>query len=69
MSGHYIYLFGAGYKTWTKDVNQLQYLGDINPTWVGFTSTGMVYDATGTVIKSPSVILYNTFKKIYNLQC
>jgi len=58
MSGKYNYLFGASYKTWTKNVNQLRYLCDINPTCVGFTSTGVAYNATGTIIKSPSVILY-----------
>jgi len=58
MNGNYIYLFGADYKTWTKDVNQLRYLCDINPTCVGFTSTGVVYNSTGTITKSPSVMLY-----------
>jgi len=58
MNGEYIYLFGAGYKTWTKNVNQLRYLCDINPTCVGFTSTGVAYNATGTIIRSLSVTLY-----------
>lgn len=58
VSGHYICLFGASYKPWTRNMNQLMYLCDINPTCVGFTSSGMVYNGTGSVIKSPAVTLY-----------
>lgn len=53
----YILLFGD-YKPWTRNMNQLMYLCDINPTCVGFTSSGVVYNSTGSIVKSPAVTLY-----------
>lgn len=58
VNGRHICLFGANYKPWTRNMNQLRYLCDINPTCVGFTSSGVVYNGTGTIIKSPTVTLY-----------
>ena len=60
VSGQHICLFGddCNYKPWTRNMNQLMYLCDINPTCVGFTSSGMVYNGTASVIKSSSVTLY-----------
>ena len=58
VKGHYICLFGTNYKPWTRSINQLMYLCDINPTCVGFTSSGMVYNGTGSMVKSPTVTLY-----------
>ena len=58
VNGHYICLFGANYKPWTRNVNQLMYLCDINPTCVGFTSSGVVYNGTSSIIESPTVTLY-----------
>lgn len=56
--GHYISLYGTNYEPWTRNMNQLMYLCNINPTCVGFTSSGVLYNGTGTIIKSPTVTMY-----------
>lgn len=58
MIDDYIFLFEADYKPWTRNMNQLMYLCNINPTCVGFTSTGVVYNGTSVIVRAPGVSLY-----------
>ena len=51
-------LFGYNIESWTKDVNQLKFLCNINPTCVGFDSIGTGYNSTGPLISSWTITLY-----------
>ena len=51
-------LFGYNYVAWTKNVNQLRFLCNINPTCVGFDSLGIGYNFTGPIGSASGVTLY-----------
>jgi len=48
----------------TKDMNQLRYLCDKNPTCVDFNTAGDLYNATGTIYTTSSVTLYTKINMI-----
>ena len=51
-------LFGGNYGPWTRNINQVAYLCNINPSCVGFTSEGYLKNSTSNQISSSEATLY-----------
>ena len=51
-------LYGYNYVSGTKNVNQMKFLCNINPTCVGFSSVGIGYNSTGPISHTSGLTLY-----------
>ena len=57
-------LFGGNNGPWTRNIFQVTYLCNINPTCVAFTSEGYLKNSTASIISSPGATVY--VKKLFH---